>query len=126
MGLRKWHHARLPTRGADRQCPCEELQRHVQLECLGRTGSWSWTKPARRLKNGEPSTTKGLAGLARSVSAILKIAMGQPRNEKPARRTLSHLSGRARRLEKYVWKNAWNALIQYNRLSQVHGIPAET
>jgi hypothetical protein len=35
----------------------------VQLECLGRTGSWSWTKPARRLKNGEPSTTKGLAGL---------------------------------------------------------------
>ena len=35
----------------------------VQLECLGRTGSWSWTTPARRLKNGEPSTTKGLAGL---------------------------------------------------------------
>jgi hypothetical protein len=65
-------------------------------------------------------------GASSIVSAILKIAMGQPRNEKPARRTLSHLSGRARRLEKYVWKNAWNALIQYNRLSQVHGIPAAT
>ena len=51
-------------------------------------------------------------GASSIVSAILKIAMGQPRNEKPARRTLSHLSGRARRLEKYVWKNAWNALIQ--------------
>jgi transposase InsO family protein len=36
MGLRKWHHARLqPTRGADRQCPCEELQRHCATGVLG-------------------------------------------------------------------------------------------